>query len=514
MKLKKISKYTLIIFMLLEPLLDLKILYSDNLINIFKFSPATIIRIIFLIFLGISSFYLFKDKIKKKHLIIFISIYLIYTIFHLYNATLFKVPISTYNNYSILSEIFYLIRIFCPLMLVFITYEEKLEYKDISKIILIVYFIFSSIMVLTNFLKIALTSYNILESKTVMYNFFSWFKPGIYDNIGSEYFASKGLFSYANSLSALLVSMLPLLIYIVLNAKFKVFNILTLFLTIMSLAMLGTRVAGLGMLLVFLVSILLYIFFKVINKDKKIWNINLFLVILIFLTFAGIYKFYPAANRLSGDDYQEGVEERIRESGADKELIKLKEEIKELKEKGEINLVKEKEIAFLEKYGNAIYDLGFYFREKAYPYTEDYEFWFQMLDVPYLERCDNRKIKSYITKHVFELNNNKLDYLVGFSFERPMNANVYMENDIIAQFYSLGILGLILFIFPYLGVLVYILIKIFKDKEKFTYLNITLCMVIMLIYFISILSGNVFDQWIVTLFLGFILGILLRNVKE
>ena len=107
MKLKKISKYTLIIFMLLEPLLDLKILYSDNLINIFKFSPATIIRIIFLIFLGISSFYLFKDKIKKKHLIIFISIYLIYTIFHLYNATLFKVPISTYNNYSILRNILF-----------------------------------------------------------------------------------------------------------------------------------------------------------------------------------------------------------------------------------------------------------------------------------------------------------------------------------------------------------------------------------------------------------------------
>ena len=47
MNLQKISKKILIIFMIIEPLLDLYFLYSDNIINIFKFSPATIIRLLF-----------------------------------------------------------------------------------------------------------------------------------------------------------------------------------------------------------------------------------------------------------------------------------------------------------------------------------------------------------------------------------------------------------------------------------------------------------------------------------
>ena len=43
-KYKKILSYVFAIFMIMQPLFDIFYLYDDNLIAMFKFSPATIIR--------------------------------------------------------------------------------------------------------------------------------------------------------------------------------------------------------------------------------------------------------------------------------------------------------------------------------------------------------------------------------------------------------------------------------------------------------------------------------------
>ncbi len=503
MNLQKISKNILIIFMILEPLLDLYFLYSDNIINIFKFSPATIIRMIFILVMVIFIIILNKKKLNKKNLVIFIMIYLAYSLFHLYNGTLFK-GVSTYHEYSLFKEAFYLVRMTCPLVLFYLTYKNDIDYQDTKKIIIIVYFIFSSIMVLTNLVGIARVSYGVIKRETIIGNFLMWFKPGIYNTYTYEYFASKGLFSYANPLSSLMVSFLPLLVYIVLKEKTNFFNIITLFLTILAMIMLGTRIAGIGMYLVFIFSLIIYVSYSLI-KNKKVFTKNFIICLSFLLIFLVIYKYTPAANRVINDDYETNSTEK---QDADLKLIKLKDEIKDLEQ----NEKKEKEIEFLDEYAK-YYGFKEHYYFDAYPYQEDPEFWFDLLEVPYQDRNDNRKIKTLITKRVFELNNNKLDYLVGFSFERSMNADNYMENDIIAQFYSMGILGLILFIFPYFYLICYALYKIIKEK-KFTYLNITYIIVISLIYFTSILSGNVFDQWIVTFFLGFISGVLLKNIEE
>ena len=101
------------------------------------------------------------------------------------------------------------------------------------------------------------------------------------------------------------------------------------------------------------------------------------------------------------------------------------------------------------------------------------------------------------------------------SFTRLRNAPCYMENDIYVHMYSIGIVGIILFILPYLVVLGYSLYKMFKDyKNKFNFLNVTLAGSIALVFFAGIMSGNVFDEWICTLFLGLICGMLLISVNK
>ena len=51
-------------------------------------------------------------------------------------------------------------------------------------------------------------------------------------------------------------------------------------------------------------------------------------------------------------------------------------------------------------------------------------------------------------------------------------------------------------------------------ENKFTFLNISLLFSIALTFVAGIFSGNVFDEWICTLFLGFMCGCLLLNLKK
>ena len=80
---------------------------------------------------------------------------------------------------------------------------------------------------------------------------------------------------------------------------------------------------------------------------------------------------------------------------------------------------------------------------------------------------------------------------------------------------SIGIIGILLFIFPYFAILCYSLFKMIKDyKNRFTFLNVSLAGSIVLVFFAGIMSGNVFDEWICTLFLGLICGFLIININQ
>ena len=68
---------------------------------------------------------------------------------------------------------------------------------------------------------------------------------------------------------------------------------------------------------------------------------------------------------------------------------------------------------------------------------------------------------------------------------------------------------------PYFVILMYGVYSVFKDyKNKFTFLNISLLFSIALTFVAGIFSGNVFDEWICTLFLGFMCGCLLLNLNK
>jgi len=510
-KIKNIFLILFVIFMIIQPILDIYYLYTDSVIEIFKFSPSTIIRMIVMVALFITSFFWFKNKKKYIYIITFGVIFILYSIFHHYNSLEFS---SLYGNYtySTLKEMFYLIRMAMPLSLIFITYEKKLTFKQISIIIVLVTLIFSIIMLITNIFEIAITSYN-FGNKIIKANIFKWFIPGIYEKYGYDYIASKGIFHMANQISATFVCLLPLNIYIYFKNKTNL-NLITIFLSIICMLMLGTRIASYGWILIILTMIFLYLFFEKIYSKNKINTKKIVMLLLVLGINLVILKFSPVMNRTFITD--EGIKPTIKEEDKkdlEKFIIENNKKEKSAKTEKELTKIKKEKIKYIkDKY--ELFGVDEIYIIDLYPYDGDADFWLNEMMIPFEDRANHRQLKRDITKRVVSVNNNKLDYIFGMSFSRLRNAEIYMENDIAVHIYSIGIIGIILFIAPYVFIVLYAFYHMIKNKENFNFLNMTYILSIGVVFLAGLLSGNVFDEWIVTLFLGLICGLILTNIKK
>ena len=107
-------KKILIIFLLLQPLLDTYILFEESTIEIFKISPSTIIRLIFIFIIGIFSLFIIKSKKQWLSYIVYVITIVIYGVLHIYNAWQFNSLTPGNFNFSINTEIFYIIRLIIP----------------------------------------------------------------------------------------------------------------------------------------------------------------------------------------------------------------------------------------------------------------------------------------------------------------------------------------------------------------------------------------------------------------
>lgn len=493
-------KKLLISFMLLQPIFDIYYLYSDNIINIFKFSPSTIIRIIIFLILLMLTVFSNQEKINRKKSIAFLSIYFIYIILHQLNATNFNVTESINNNYSTLKELFYIVRMLVPIFLIYITYNQEINFNDLKKVIFIVLNIFCLTIIVTNLLKISITSYY-QGSGIIKANFFEWFNSTTYKKYGYELVASKGIFHMANQISGTIIILYPILMYVYFTEKLKFINVYTMAITDLTLLMLGTRTAAYGCIIVNVVMLSGYILFNTIVDRKKLDLRKIAYFAIIFAAFFVILPHSPVENRTYAEDRTSTITENLKDE-------KSQNEYKQILVSKDIEKKKE----FIVK-NYRLYGLDETFLFKNYPYQEDYEFWLKLMGVPYGKRANHRQLEALTTKRVMELNDNKYDYLFGIGFSRLRNSKIYLERDIFVHLYSIGILGAILLVMPYAIIGIYSFVRMVKER-KFNYLNCTLLLCIGLAYSCGIFSGNIFDEWIVTLFLAFICGNLLININN
>lgn len=490
---KETLKKILIVFIMLQPILDTYILFEEDVVDIFKFSPSTIIRILFVIVISLYSFIIIKSKREWKLYISYIIVVILYTVFHLH----FVMDLKTLNpnnfNYSNFNELFYIVRMLIPLFLIIVFSKIEFSKEEVKKLFYILFFMISGTLVISNLFKIAVGSY---VTEIIKFNFIEWFTKDIYSSHSFYDTASRGFFSFANMISSLLFGMSSILFYR-LYKECNLKNAVLVLIQMIAMFILGTKIATFGFILSLIAITIVYIFFC-IKKEYKFKFDNFIVVILIACLWFVIYPFSPCKNRLTIVSNDTKENENI--DYDDKELND--NESYEGKEDYIKNYLKDNYSKYAIKEDYIL---------KYYPYQYDYIYWYNMLNESYLVKSDNRLLTISILDRIKEIDNRKLaDDLFGISYSRMSNIAV-LERDIVSQYYSLGIIGLILFVLPLFLVPICSLYKMFKDRSL-NFLDVSIVVGLLSSLAGSYYCGNTMDNLTFSILYAFASGILIGDV--
>lgn len=511
----------LLIFLILQPFFDIYMAVVGERLDVFGISIATLIRttLITSIF-AIVLVYQIKNKAHMKLLYLIIGylvVVLIYGVAHHLNIVYSNGYYITEGIYNILTEILYVERLIVPVLLMYSIIITKPKRKKIEKVLVIVALTVSLVIIITNIFKVSFASYTSAlngQNSIISYNVIDWFTK---ENIPYKESLSKGLFVSANQIGAMLVVLLPIVIYYLVKVN-KPYMYLVLFSQIIAMTLIGTRVASLGWILVSFAMIFVYLILVFMKKQRALKALAICTFVLILEIGTLLYLKSPAQNRDFAESYEGIYDEEVENKQENGEYIALEAFSQMLHNKellseyvGDNRTEKGLEYDAMCKYVSQMHKYHYITKKyvyNIYPYEDDPEFWLNIFETPISVKGDNRARQVEIVKRIKSNNNNILfDTLVGMG-ATPMNSRGYMiENDIISHYYNLGIIGTIIFIAPFVTCLIYVIVKMRKNILKllnlrFVAYSLALCMA----YFVGYFAGHVLDEYIVTIFIATIAG--------
>lgn len=498
---KEKTRTVLFWFILIQPFLDLYWFYNGKLAEVLPFTLPTIIRILAITVI-VGMFFSQKETwqklSKEKWLIAYIALLAIYSILHLIHVKNFISVSPNDYNYSTSSEIFYLIRMVLPLIVIFLTNELNFTKKQFREVIEGVSGLFSFTIVISNLFVISLKSY---ETGFINSNIFAWF---FNPSIGYSHMASKGFFNFANMVSAVLFMLVPLMTYFL----FTHFNWKTITLNVVqALAMieLGTKVAALGLLGGIFIGLAIFVIHKYLLKDIKKGGWAFLTAILIEIGSIAILPFGPAIQRYNYEIYLA--------KQSDHDLSDEKRELNAGLKKYPKGKKKEAFLRYFIRNNYHAYAINLRFILKSYPYQYDPDFWIKMMHESGQNRMQNRNVEEAMLNQVVKTNDNKLDKYLGISYTRETNI-FNLERDFASQIYSLGWIGMLLFIGPYVVIMLYAAFEWLRYKGVRTFLNSSMIASVACMLFAAFSSGNVMDFLTASFILAFVEGNLLVQVRK
>ena len=466
------------------------ILYTISIIfdlHIFYNSITTLIRVGIISLLFLIIFIKYASLKERKILLIYFLFIIIYSIFHILNCLNFDIFVST--NFNILDEILYIWKMLCNIFIIFIVYKLNIDNNKFIKYLKISLWFISGSILICNLFKIGYSTYNF---ERIKYNIFDW-----KDNLSYELVSSKGYFHLANQIVAIILIYLPILIN-ELKENCKLKDLVLLLITLISSIIIGNRLSTAGPLIILVLSFIIYIFLCIVKKEKFNFKYFMFLLISI-ITFNIFLVNSPLIKRI---DYYEKLNET-------KENIILNDNYDEASTESKTG-IKQKESTINDIINEKKLNINYI--KYYYPYEKDPDFWNNLFN-NYDNLSDSRNVEIEIIKHVKNLNNKKSDNYLGIGYTRVINI-FNIERDFIMQYYSIGILGSLLFIGTYMFLYLYCILIIIKNlKEKFNYLNIMYLIGIGFYLLAAYFSGNILNAISGIIPLSFILGILYNEVK-
>ena len=520
-KLYNMLNNILMIFLVVQPILDIYMAIVGESFDIFGISVVTMFRTVFVVSVFVVVIISqIKYKYHKKYMYVILGYLLsviLYAALHHVNIVSFNGYFITENIYNVLTELFYVLRLVVPILLIYIAIITKPSKEDIIKVMVCAACIISLVIVITNMFKVSFASYS-QTGDIIKYNIIDWFTK---DNLVYNETLSKGYFVSANQIGALLVFLLPMVIYYTIRED-KWYLYFILLLQIISMVLVGTRVANYGWILVSLSMIILYMLLHFMKKIKIEAQPVIYLVIILEIG-ALLYMHSPSHTRTFASEYEGMYDEGIDELGSAqfippqdfKVLLQDEKKMEEYLGTSSNDLVLDVKTKYVSEMYRYHYITNKYILE-IYPYTDDIEFWLDIFEEPISVKGDNRGRQVAIIKRIKDNNNNKvLDTLFGMG-ATPLNSRGYMiENDLISHYYNLGITGIILFVAPFTFGIFYSLYKVRKDILRVFNIEFAIfVLAIVMTYFIGYFAGHVIDEYIISIYLGTAAGIVTNFYRK
>ena len=134
-----------------------------------------------------------------------------------------------------------------------------------------------------------------------------------------------------------------------------------------------------------------------------------------------------------------------------------------------------------------------------------------MTNVDFSQRDNDRKIKGLILKDIMANKNSPADEWLGIG-ER----GIYPEADFVATYYSYGIVGIVLFLAPYLLITAATLIKLLIElfRKRFDVMSYSLVLALGFVLASAFYAGNTMVYAFINIFIGLVSGILLQKLVE
>lgn len=499
-KLNKINKNLLIIFFMIQPILEIILsLFKDNSFQIAGISIATLIRYgLLAVIIGMAVI----THLKRKSTKIFIGtliIYAIYTILHYLNSrSINSTFLEKMVNHGFVGIAMYVSKFVIPICVVYLVYILRFNYKDLKKCVLFITTFTALIVIITNLFGVDFIAYSFGENtENVAANILKWFDKD-YTYTEWRMLTSRGWFPSGNELSSFFAILLPVLTWIALKEK-KNWYFVIILIQMIAMLLVGTRISVYGAIMLPIATIVIWLLDNFINKNK-IEKRKLFCSVIIAFVFGIFFMASPFMNRIK---VGEGTVNKFEQEIEDDEI-----ELSEDDNTPERIFVKM-------NYGKELipYDILY----NGYNYLEHTDFWVHVIKDVSIENRDNaRKLKTLILDDVEKEKAGKLDKLVGIG-----EMSVYPERDFVAQYYYIGLLGIILFLLPFAVVLIisggYNFIKLLNKQLD----GLQIVMLFSLIFIVgtAYLAGHVVEPVYINSLIGLISGMLMllfvqRKEKE
>ena len=515
---KLLTKENLFVLILslvaLHPFIELDYLFYDSLNKIGLPRLTTVINFLVYPLLVILAFYL-CEKDRKKTLTLF-GIYAVvfgaYFALHCRNCMQLMADnvmmLPERYTFTLKEEAFYTLTLLLPLIYVYVFTLTDIRESLLEKTSVAIAYLVSFPILLSNIFVFGMSTY---VGMTID-NLFSWFSLP-FDAVNHEprFYASKFFFEEGNPIGILLIFTLPLLYYFFYkadNRNKKIFLGITIFIQSFGMIVLSTRIACFGAVIIPFMMLAIYIFLLLFKIERFQKSFLAFIIGMLLVTGVFIPVCPAVQNQLidsdnylitkQHDEFLEEERDKIQRGVYDKWSDEWREYYEQV----------------FEDYTFLIFLTPPVYYKFLYSYKWDPQFWVDLIfDYTLEERADGRQIEQIFFDYKYA-NLSLKDKVLGMGYSEYMWGGILVERDFVQQLYTLGYLGFVLLFVPWLLLAAYAGIRLLLNRKKWTYLNITLMMIVCIGFAASYVSGHTMDKLTCSMVLSLCLGKLLSELRD